>query len=463
MYKSVEKLRERAHLPAEGNYLVGLSGGADSVALLLMLLPDIRENRIQVEAVHVNHGLRGAESDEDERFAAALCEREGILFRSFHPALDGRKDEATARAARMGCFRRALQETGARAVLLAHHADDQAETFLMHLMRGAGPEGLEGMKRVQESDGMRIIRPMLELRRKEIREALQKDGVNWREDSSNRDTAYLRNRVRLELLPLMEEITEGVTPRICTASRLISEDNDALTAQASDLCRKAAAGDRIAAKPLMEAPNAVLSRTLRMWWRENSPERKERALSAVKTAELAGLLRKEKGSVNLPGNMHAVRSKEYLHLTTDDSTAAEPAAVTGAETRFQNYLLKAGPSEGNPGNGLLTQEVPAGFTDGCVVRNRQPGDRIHPFGSNGSRKLQDYLTDRKIPRPFRDRIPLLCRGQEVLLVCGVGAGQIPDWNPEGRNIRLTWYGDIPWLKQKRGETDGAERSDLPGS
>ena len=80
-----------------------------------------------------------------------------------------------------------------------------------------------------------------------------------------------------------------------------------------------------------------------------------------------------------------------------------------------------------------------------MIRTRQPGDRIHPFGSTGSKKLQDYLTDRKIAEPFRDHIPLLCRGSEVLLVCGVGAGNIPYWKPDVFNVRLTWHGDMPWI------------------
>ena len=86
------------------------------------------------------------------------------------------------------------------------------------------------------------------------------------------------------------------------------------------------------------------------------------------------------------------------------------------------------------------------ITAGCQIRTRKPGDRIRPFGSKGSRKLQDYLTDRKIPEPFRDRIPLLCKGDEVLLVCGVGAGDIPGWDIAANPVRLTWHGEMPWMK-----------------
>ena len=130
--------------------------------------------------------------------------------------------------------------------------------------------------------------------------------------------------------------------------------------------------------------------------------------------------------------------------------ASVGAALMGmrpvAELMFGDFLLKETPSEGNPGDGKRSQEVPEGFTRGCVIRTRQPGDRIRPFGSAGSRKLQDYLTDRKIPEPYRNRIPLLCRDDEVLLVCGVGAGNIPRLDGRTPSVRLTWHGDMPWME-----------------
>ena len=131
MHKACEKLRLQIRQVHEGRYLLGLSGGADSTMLLTLLAPDAREGRIRLEAVHVNHGLRGAESDEDERFCRELCEKEGVPLTAYRAELDGRKDEASARTARFAFFRERYLETGADALILAHNADDQAETFLM--------------------------------------------------------------------------------------------------------------------------------------------------------------------------------------------------------------------------------------------------------------------------------------------------------------------------------------------
>ena len=444
MGAAIDALRARMSPIPEGRYLIGLSGGADSVALLTSVLADIRRNRIRAEAVHVNHGLRGTESDRDERFCEELCRREGVGLKCFPVDLDGRKDEDSARKARYAAFRREYADYRADGLILAHHADDQAETFLMRLMRGAGPEGLACMKAEETAGDIRIFRPMLNLRREEIRDALRKDGIPWREDGSNGDTAYLRNRIRHRLIPEMEQISATAVEKICRAAETIGGDNLLLSSAARDLLGRIADGRRLDAEALASEPVPLRRRALRIWWQEEGLRLDEHALSAAQTAELDRMIDVSRGKTNLPGGMHAVRDGRYLFLTGDEEKPPLSAEVTGPETVFGCFILTETASEGNPGDGKRTQEVPEGFTRGCVIRTRQPGDRIRPFGSNGSRKLQDYLTDRKIPEPFRDRIPLLCREKEVLLVCGVGAGNIPRWRPGLPTVRLTWHGNTPW-------------------
>ena len=446
MESSIESLRSRIRVPEGRSFLIGLSGGADSVALTLMLLPEIRKGTIRAAAVHVNHGLRSTESDEDECFVRDLCSGLGIECLVYRADLSGRSDEAAARKARFAFFRQALHATGADTLVLAHNANDQAETFLMRLLRGSGADGLQCMAEEQETDGIRILRPMLELGRDEIRDALRHDAIAWREDSSNQNRAYMRNRIRMELIPLMEEIVPGAVRHICTAGGLIRNDNEALQDAAREMYAAAAKGDLLGTDELENAPEAIRSRILRMWWRANGPKLDEHELSSDQTRQLTELLKSERGKINLPGGYHAGRSNGFLHLTGPVRETPAPVEVSGPDTCFEGFRLTETPSEGNPGDGKRTQEVPAGFTAGCQIRTRKPGDRIRPFGSKGSRKLQDYLTDRKIPEPFRDQIPLLCRGDEVLLVCGVGAGDIPGWDIAAKPVRLTWNGEIPWMK-----------------
>jgi len=446
MYESVNRLGRKLCPVREGRYLLGLSGGADSVALLLMLMPGVKQGGIRLSAIHVNHGLRAAESDEDEQFCRKLCEKNGIPIRCFRADLAGRTDEAAAREARYAFFRKQYQEEKADALILAHHADDQAETFLMRLLRGAGPDGLECMKDEETVNGILILRPMLGMRREEIRKALREDGVSWREDSSNTDISYLRNRIRKEVIPAMERISESAVGKICRSAALIRADNDTLNEEARAILQEAAADRRLNAETLTSKPTALRRRVLRIWWNTQAPALKEHALSCEQTDALDRLLTAGKGKINLPGGKHAVRSGRYLFLQGDTAAVPEPVPVTGPETVFGEHCLKEGPSEHNPGDGRRSQEVPAGFTRGCVIRTRRPGDRIRPFGCAGSRKLQDYLTDRRIAEPFRDRIPLLCRDDEVLLVCGVGAGNIPRMEEGVPSVRLTWHGETPWTE-----------------
>lgn len=446
MHDAIEKLRRKMHPVTGGRCLLGLSGGADSVALLMMLMPLVKENRIHLEAAHVNHGIRGQESDEDERFCTCLCESEGIPLHIFHAELKGKTDEAAAREARFRFFRKLYAEMKADALILAHQADDQAETFLMHLLRGAGPDGLACMKAEDTVDGIHILRPMLFLRREEIRNALQEDGITWREDSSNKDLRFLRNRIREEVFPVLRNISGTAAEKICHAVSLIQADNEILNAQAREILPDVIKGCRLDAETLSKNESALRSRVLRMWWGMQGPVLEEHTLSHEQTEALDGLLFEEKGKVNLPGGLVAVRNGRYVFLRGDTTDPPEPVTVKGPETVFGEFRLEETASQGNPGDGKRNQEVPEGFTRGCTIRNRRPGDRIRPFGSSGSRKLQDYLTDRKIAEPYRDHIPLLCKGTEVLLVCGVGAGNIPYWDGKNSPIRLTWYGDMPWME-----------------
>ena len=186
-----------------GHLLVGLSGGADSVALLVLL----QESGARLSAVHVNHGLRGGASDGDEAFVRQLCRERGVPLWVFRADPGDRSDENWARDARYGFFREAMALSGADALVLAHHREDQAETMLLHLLRGTGLQGLGAMAADTQRDGMRILRPLLGVSRAALREALTARGLAWREDATNADPRYLRNALRRDVMPLLEQLS----------------------------------------------------------------------------------------------------------------------------------------------------------------------------------------------------------------------------------------------------------------
>ena len=321
-----ERLARRMRPRPAGRCLIGISGGADSVALTMMLLPLRDAGEIELKAVHVNHGLRGAESDGDGIFTAGLCARLRIPLRLEQVDLQGHTDENTARRARYAAFERVLREERIPSLILAHQMEDQAETVLMRLIRGAGADGLRAMGREENREGYRILRPMLDMSGRELRDVLREEGIPWREDRTNRDPRYLRNRIRMEILPLMEEMAPGATARLARAAELIGLEADANAARAAEILRADSGNGWIGTALLMNAPEAVRSRALRQWWTENGPVMEERGLSYDQTRRLESLLEAPWGAaVNLPGEWRARRRKDRIVLI-------EPGKRTEKET-----------------------------------------------------------------------------------------------------------------------------------
>ncbi len=440
-----------AEILPEGRILAGFSGGADSTALILLLAAERDAGRIETEAVHVNHGLRGAESDADEAFCRTTCERLRIPLHVVRADLRGKTDENACREARFGAFESVLKESGIRVLALGHNRDDVAETFLMRLMRGAGPDGLSCMSAADEREGYVIRRPLVRYGREEIRAALRNAGETWREDSSNRNEKYLRNSVREQLLPIMERLAPGAAGRIARTSEILNDEIELLQEEAERFLKEHSAGIRIDPEALRKVPPAMRTRILRTWWKRNAPELREHSLNAEKTEELAALADAERGKINLPGRLYAVKGKNGIYLTGFPKQHYDEIPYRECEIRFGKVTLRTLPSERGYGNGITEQEVPRTFLRGCVIRTRRPGDRIRPFGMSGTRKLQDYLTDKGVDEPWRDEIPLLCREEEVLFAAGVGAGAVPDWNADEDNVRLRWEGDLPWKQTEREE------------
>lgn len=423
----------------------GVSGGADSTALLLMLHRFCRERSVPLTAVHVNHGLRGEQSDGDERFVRDMCSRAEIPLLVYRADLKDRTDENSARKARYGFFRQAMRESGAQALVLAHHRDDQAETMLMHLFRGAGPEGLAGMRPDSVADGIRILRPLLGIGRQELRDALAADGIAWREDESNGDIRYTRNMIRARIMPEIERCFPGAAGRICTAAGLLAGQAGYMAAEADRFIDAYAGRDWMMREPLLKTGEALRAVILRRWWAAGfSGGLDEHALSSVQTAALMAAA-ENGGAVNLPGGLTARACGQCLHITGGEAPDMTEIPFSGSDITLNGITLRVLPDQGGTGDGIRTQSIPGELAESCVLRTRRPGDRIRPFGAEGSRKLQDYLTDRRIDAPFRDRIPLLCRGSEVLLCAGVGAGNIPRCEDAGSGrITLLWQGEMPW-------------------
>lgn len=259
----------------DGRALLGISGGRDSVVLLHLLLA---AGRRDVLLCHLNHGLRGRESDEDAAFVRSLAEKHGLaceIAKTNVKAQAQKKKlsiETAARQARHAFFKRMSRKHGTNEVLLAHHADDQAETILGNVLRGCGLEGLAAMGLVTDLDsGLCFVRPLLHVRRAEIDAYVQSKGIAYREDSSNASAEHRRNRLRHEALPLLSEIAgRDVVPLLNRLGTLAERDEYFLHEEALswfEACREGEALTQL--DSLRELDPAILSRVIAIWLREH--------------------------------------------------------------------------------------------------------------------------------------------------------------------------------------------------
>ena len=401
--------------------LIALSGGADSVALACLLARSREECALRLTAAHLNHGIRGADADADAALCRKLCAKLGIEL------IEGRADvpriaqdsaqglEAAAREARYCFLREVRLRCGADRIALAHHLDDQAETVLMHLLRGAGPEGVCGMARVSGD----LYRPLLEVRKSALVQYLEATGISWREDATNAVADNPRNALRLNVLPEIEKSYPSAAESIARYARIARIESDYIAHLTdsfwSSRVRRGPWGWRIETGT---AEEAVLRRCIRRICGSDLPA--QRLDAAVALWQLP------RGRAELGGGWTAERTNGALYLLP--ASAQIPAEVP-LNLRGDTVLpgvcrvrVEAGdfPIEAdNP----LVEVVDAEALEGAVLRTRRSGDRIRPMGVSGSQLLSDRLIDRKIDRPLRDWIPLIAIDNRVLWAFGAGLAE----------------------------------------
>lgn len=408
--------------------LAAVSGGADSTALLYALKELHACDGFLLSCIHVEHGLRGEDSLADAVFVRGLCEKWAIPYyearvTGLEPHMRGL--EAAARQARYEAFQKVYEEIGADCLMLAHHRSDQAETLLMHLMRGAGLKGLTGIAADTRLMGMRVLRPFLSLPPESLREALREVGQNWREDASNQVADNWRNTLRLHVIPQMEALSPGCQERMSHTAQSLSEVSDFL----NDACQSLLALPGLIPVEKWQASHpAVQKQALRLW--------AQVPLDYAQTLALCRLMNAPVGNIeNLPGVGQAYRGYRYLHRLP-----APPADYLSA--------IAQGPFEGAAGDGKSAQAIPLSLAEKALWRTRQPGDVISPFGMKGSQSLQDYLTNRKVDQPFRNIMPLLAIENEILWIPGVGASQKCRLNPGEETHFYFLRSPLPWQLTK---------------
>jgi tRNA(Ile)-lysidine synthase len=435
-------IRAHALIGPQERVAIAVSGGADSVALVWLLQELIAHGLDATIAglLHVNHTLRGAESDRDEAFCRQLAARLQLPIETTSVDVaalaraERRSMEAVARDVRYRFFEDAAPRLRATVVATGHTQDDQAETVLLRLLRGAGGRGLSGIRIRRGS----IIRPLLECRRADLRRYLQDRGKQFCEDSSNADIAITRNHVRHRLLPVIEEIAPGGTSAIARAASLSQADEACLSALARNaapnvLLSSGDAGVQMNAAALASEPIAVARRLIRQAIEQVHAGRSATAGHIDAVLSLASAASSVGRSLDLPG-VRADRCGDVLLIRRAIPNEVAKQGVT----RFEVTLPLPGSAEvpeagfaisamGGLGQEIERRSGPdvavvaaAALSLPLAVRNRRPGDRLRPSGAPGHRKLQDILVDRKIPRAERDRVPLVVDAAgRIVWVAGV--------------------------------------------
>ncbi len=441
-------IRQHNLLRRGSRVLAAVSGGSDSMALLHVLRSLAASGELQLAGVaHFNHQLRPS-ADADERFVVHASEALGL------PVFCGRADvaararrerrsiEDAARAARYEGFSLACEQSGADLVALGHTKDDQAETFLLRLLRGAGPRGLAGM----HPRSGNVVRPLLDCRRADLREWLRAQRIAFVEDESNADVGIPRNRVRAELLPLLESrfnpAVVDVLAGEASMARELWEWQDATAAElAGRLVREVPAVGRESRREIEVAALAAIPLVLRraVLWRVMTELAAPRAI-AFDHVDAAIRLMEEAvdAGVDVPGQR--VQRKGGRLVLTGRAAGTAGRARAKEPNLFRYSLSIPGEVELPEAGCRLSVEaigasregaasavvgIAAGPTvaavrgdlcgESLVVRNRRPGDRFRPAGLAGRKKLQDYFVDRKIAREARDTVPIVVDGTDRIV------------------------------------------------
>jgi tRNA(Ile)-lysidine synthase len=430
-------------LRAGDRVLVGVSGGADSVALLRMLHGLAAEPAVSLAVGHLNHAIRGAEADADEQFVkdlAAELALECIAERADVPAVrkrEGGSLEEVARRERYAFFGRAADSARANKIALGHNRDDNAETVLQRILRGTGLRGLRGIppkRPLRRGSDVMIIRPLIETTRREILEHLANTGCAFRNDATNDDVAYFRNRLRHVILPQLEaqcgpavgnaiirlaesarnqyNLIEPLARRLLDEARL--DDADALLA----FDRNALAGAE---------PELVIE-ALRLALEDAGVGQltSEQSHSLLDMAVAAGTGKE----MSLPGGLALRAEYDKLVLLDPPAEGGRPPGELElpfpGEADFAGWMLSVPAIGDSPG-----REAVAGSRDHSketvdadrlelplTIRTRRPGDRFRPLGAPGSRKLHDFFIDEKVPGRRRDEIPIVCDRAGIVWVAG---------------------------------------------
>lgn len=444
MKKKVLDFIRKNKLVKKGNSVVlGVSGGADSICMLKILSDLQKRLGISLYVLHINHQIRGEEADEDAAFVKKICTKFKVPHRIINvdvPALaerEGLSVEEAGRYIRYDEFSKYAYEVGATKIAVAHNSNDNAETVLMNLARGTGIKGLGGIppkREMEDANGniVEVIRPILCLSRKEIEQYLKENEIEYRNDSTNDSTDYTRNKIRLEIMPILENINDNAMQNITNASNELADTSEYIEKdvdEAYDEYVSEENGKLFLSDESFAIDPIVLTGVIRKMIENTAGKLKD--ITRIHVGDVVSLSDKQVGKkVDLPYSIVAEREYEGISISTEDNKSDEEKDTREVVIAFE----EDGFDVSNIEELKHTKWLDYDKINDVVVRTRQKGDYIVIDADGSKKKLKKYFIDEKIPRRERDQVLVVADGNHVLWVVGYRISEAVKVTPDTKKI-----------------------------
>jgi tRNA(Ile)-lysidine synthase len=412
--------------------LVGFSGGADSTALLLALWHLKSKYGYSLLAAHVNYDLRGEDSKLDEQYARKFCFDRNISIVVKNITIDSTSNvENHAREVRFKYFNNLRKLYKIQKIVLGHNREDQAETLLFRMFRGSGYTGIKGISPITDD----VVHPLLSFSRKDIISYLELEGVKWREDLSNKDNTYSRNKIRNQMIPwIQEHLNPNVVTKLYETAEIFSETDDILESLAKRRFLKAQIKH---SKDECRLSTKIIKKTrsvLRYYVYKEAYSRingNSKDFYHNNFIEIENLLTSDGSKqIYLPNNVYVFKEYDELIFTNIDFSKSEnienEKEITSLRNRstFEDYRIIMKKLKKMPTKRNLFEDKDIAYLDldktsfPITIRHRKPGDRFHPLGMQHNKKLKDFLIDEKVPKFDRDKVLIFCDKEKIIWLAG---------------------------------------------
>lgn len=433
-------------MPSDTPILAGFSGGSDSTAMLHMLSAYAKSTGAPLYAAHINHGIRGEEADRDEMFCREFCDGLGVelfVLRADVPAIAkerGESIETAARNVRYEYFEKVMTEKDIPLLATAHNANDNLETMLFNLCRGASLTGMCGIPETRPSGGGRVIRPILRMPKDTILTYCIDNGLSFVTDSTNTDTDYTRNMIRAEIIPALCRINSGAVRNSARLSEALTADSLCLESMKNMFLEGLCEGYSVETEKLNGSPDAIVNRALTTLYSDISEG------GSLEWTHIDALRRLSENavphsSVTLPKGIEAViEDKRLVFRKAEKKTVIEPYSIPLSEgsnsisqTNCEIVIVNSQNTKNVYKNSTPLSLDSAKIKGGLVARSRQAGDKIRSGGMHKS--VKKLMCDKKIPLELRSRLPVICDEDGIIAIPFIG---IRD-GAKGKDTVLNFY------------------------